>query len=84
MSPGITRAPGSAVINSNYALVNLDRDELLSPQEEEYANHKGKLEEDGKPSVKGRIRKVLNCKDKDDLNEREWTFNLTVSTSKMI
>jgi len=56
-------------------LSTLVEDDSPTPQEEEYASHKGKLEEDEKPSVRGRIGRLLKGKDKDDLNEREWTYN---------
>jgi hypothetical protein len=56
-------------------LSTLVEDDSPTPQEEEYVSHKGKLEEDEKPSVRGRIGRLLKGKDKDDLNEREWKYN---------
>ncbi|KAI1059191.1 hypothetical protein LB507_004108, partial [Fusarium sp. FIESC RH6] len=56
-------------------LSTLVEDDSPISQEEEYASHEGKPEEDEKPSVRGRIERLLKGKGKDDLNEREWKYN---------
>ncbi|KAH7179082.1 uncharacterized protein B0J16DRAFT_402455 [Fusarium flagelliforme] len=56
----------------------------LSTLEEEYTSLEGKPEEDEKPSVRGRIERLLKGKGKDNLNEREWTYNPTDDLVKSI